>query len=219
MKPPYCELLRHMREPAKGYRVGPENSLLRDILPPQQFRSILDLGAGNGALGLLAGSTQRDDTTVTLCERQPELATLCQSNAALLPNPVSVVQADLREWTPSGRFDLIVANPPWYLPGDGQASSNPLTHQCTHALHGSVFDFCRRAAEWLDPGQASAFWLLFPSDRLAQAVSAIALSGLQLNAIWLCYARHTGAPFRVWLRASHVPSPCEIRECSILTAR
>lgn len=219
MKPPYCELARQLLEPVKGYRAGPENTLLLDVLPPRQFRSILDLGAGNGALGLLAGSTQPAHATVTLCERQPELVALCRSNATRLPNPVFVVQADVREWTPTNSFDLIVANPPWYLPGEGQASSNPLTHQCTHALHGSVVDFCSRAAEWLDPGPVSAFWLLFPSDRLAQAVSAIAQSGLHLNAMWLCYARHTGAPFRVWLRASHVSSPCEIHECTILTAR
>lgn len=219
MKPPYCDLIRQLAEPAKGYRAGPENALLADILPPRQFRSVLDLGAGNGGLGLLAGSLQHTDTTVTLCERQPELATLCRANAALIPNPVVVVQEDLREWSPSGRFELIIANPPWYASGEGQASSNAVTHQCTHALHGSVFDFCTRAAAWLDHSNASAFWLLFPSDRLAQAASAIAQSGLHLNALWLCHARHTGAPFRVWLRASHVPSLCEVRECSILTAR
>jgi tRNA1Val (adenine37-N6)-methyltransferase len=212
-------LQSRLTEPAKGYRAGPENAVILEILSGENYHSVLDLGAGNGSLGILAGSTQAADTPVTLCERQPELAQLCEKNAALRPKPVSVMQADLRDWAPGERFDLIVANPPWYPAGFGQSSSNPVTHQCTHALHGSVHDFCGRAAALLAAEESSAFWLLFPSDRLAEAVSALAQAGLHLNAIWLCHARHTGTPFRVWLRASHVPSTCELRECSVLTAR
>jgi tRNA1Val (adenine37-N6)-methyltransferase len=219
VNPPYCRLSAQLAAPPRGYRAGPENCVLPDILPPRQFRSILDLGAGNGSLGLLAGSTQGEEAKITLCERQPELAELCQMNAALLPNPVHVVQADLRVWDPFERFDLIIANPPWYPAGAGQASSNPVTHQCTHALHGSVFDFCSRAARWLEPGETSAFWLLFPADRLAEAVSAMSLAGLYVNAIWICHARHTSTPFRVWLCASHMPECCEVIQCSVLTSR
>lgn len=208
-----------LAEPRKGYRAGPENAVIVDLVRGHHFRSVLDLGAGNGSLGILAASTQPIGTTLTLCERQPELAQLCEQNAALLPLAVTVVQADLRDWVSPQHFDLIVANPPWYPPGSGQASSNPVTHQCTHALHGSVYEFCGRAAALLDMGEHAAFWLLFPSDRLAEATSAVSRAGLHLNAIWLCHARHTGAPFRVWLRASHVPSACELRECSVVTSR
>ncbi|MDJ0761974.1 MAG: methyltransferase [Myxococcota bacterium] len=88
----------------------------------------IDLGTGCGVVGLgvrAAGWTQR----LVLVERQRTLAALALRNATLngLNTDCDVLRADIRnlkDLLPAHRFDLIVANPPFWPVSNGHLPEN-----------------------------------------------------------------------------------------------
>jgi release factor glutamine methyltransferase len=104
--------------------------------PPNR---ILDLGTGTGCL-LLALLTEFPSATAIGVDLAPAAATLAQTNATRLglADRVSFVVAD---WTNpiSGRFDLIVANPPYIRRADIAALMPEVArHEPRAALDGGV---------------------------------------------------------------------------------
>lgn len=205
-------------EPRRGHRFRPESPLVGDLLDPTPApRSVLDLGAGCGVLGLVAGVVYGATAPhVVLVERDPVLAACARTNTAGVAFPVEVVAADIRELTRE-RFDLVLANPPYFAPGEGRASSNPSAHVATHALHGDVADFCAAAARHLAEG--GRFWLVYPSDRVCHAIEAIAAAGLCLRRIVVVHARHIGAPYRAWMCAAREAGTLHVASLTVWTRR
>ncbi len=208
---------RRVLEPRRGYRFAPENIVLHALIPGRERpASVLDLGAGCGVLGLIAADRCAKLERLILIERDPELAALARANAEPIAG-ASVVEADLRELDLAPRHDLVVANPPFYDPGEGRASRNATTRNATHAHHGGVEAFVRAAAAALTP--TGDLWLLYPADRLARALVALAASALCVREIHVVHARHSAGPFRCWICASHAPGPMVVNALSAWTPR
>ena len=92
-----------------------------------QVKSIMDLGAGCGIIGLELARRIKTEKLV-LVELQPEyLDHLEQNCRRFLPEDVEVEMwiTSFGELKVSRRFDLIVSNPPYYLAQSGQLSKNP----------------------------------------------------------------------------------------------
>ncbi len=88
---------------------------------------ILDLGAGSGILGIELARYLKPQT-LTLVEVQDEFLPFLEINAnRFLPSSVTPVIAMKRfsDYSSLEQFDLIVCNPPYYLPGKGEVSKNP----------------------------------------------------------------------------------------------
>lgn len=237
-------------QPRRGYRFGPENLLLPQLVRgPQEH--VIDLGAGCGVLGLLVahgvGASQ-----LTLVEREPNMAALCRHNASVYLHAtgsssettgsssgttgsssettesssettgshapaIHVAEVDLRSWHPP-RASLVIANPPFFAPGNGRMSSEPTTAGATHALYGGVADFVEAAAAALAP--SGCLWLLYPADHLVEALSALLSVGLGASKMVIVRARHTGRPYRVWICASAAPDrSLVVSEMTTWTAR
>lgn len=88
---------------------------------------ILDLGAGSGIIGIeLARSLK--PKLLEMVELQSDFIPYIRQNAELfLGRDIQVKISDLsfKEWIPSQKFDLIVSNPPYFLPGHGEQSIDP----------------------------------------------------------------------------------------------
>ena len=85
-------------------------------------RSILDLGAGSGIIGIELANLLRP-SRLTLLELQPEYFECLRFNRDhFLHQGVAceLVESAFKEWRCGEKFDLIVCNPPYYLPGHGQ---------------------------------------------------------------------------------------------------
>ncbi|MFP5386907.1 MAG: methyltransferase [Bacteriovoracia bacterium] len=88
---------------------------------------ILDLGAGCGVIGIeLAISFL--PRSLTLVELQKEYEEFLVKNLELLLPP-AIVESKIEicsfsTWKSSGTYDLIVCNPPYYLPGHGQKNKD-----------------------------------------------------------------------------------------------
>lgn len=89
-------------------------------------KSILDLGAGSGILGIeLANSFKA--TKLTLLEYQEDFLPFLQQNLKAVLSPVTsatVIKGSFGTIMANETFDLIVSNPPYYLKGEGEVSKD-----------------------------------------------------------------------------------------------
>ena len=93
---------------------------------------VLDLGAGCGIIGIeLANILQPQ--TLTLVEMQKEFLSIIDNNVEnfLDPKIKSIVYHDsFARWKNTGQYDLIVCNPPYFLPGHGKESPDKRKQIC-----------------------------------------------------------------------------------------
>ncbi len=87
-------------------------------------RRLLDLGAGSGVIGIELANLLAPDE-LTLLELQPEWGPYLEANVARVlraPTRAKIELVPLGEWNPPATFELIVCNPPYFLPGHGKPS-------------------------------------------------------------------------------------------------
>jgi len=213
----WVERANALSQPRTGYRFGPENLLLPDLLldaPHPAPATLIDLGAGCGILGLLGAMTTGADCC--LVERNAEMAEHLQRNLTAVSTPVQIVSDDLRSCELPAA-DLIVANPPFFRVGEGMRSKHETVRDATHSHHGELHDFVSVAASRLAPD--GHLWLLYPTDRIGQLFDAAAAQDLHLTALYNLHARHTGRSYRVWCRLEWQPAPLRLVCMSVLTER
>lgn len=125
-----------LRQPVRGHKAGTDAILLAAAVPPGQGRTIVDLGAGTGVVGLIL-ALREASARVILVERDHGMAALADENAGLngLGAQVRVVRADIAAparqlaaaGLAAGMADLVVSNPPFLV--EGQARSSPLAQR------------------------------------------------------------------------------------------
>lgn len=92
--------------------------------------SILDLGAGSGIIGIELANKLLPEK-LTLLELQEEWGEHLAYNLRTFLDPrvkSEVAFSSFGKWDSSEKFELIVANPPYYLPGHGQESQDKRKH-------------------------------------------------------------------------------------------
>jgi release factor glutamine methyltransferase len=92
--------------------------LALQLLPPQEERSVLDLGTGSGAIALAIAS-ERPRARVTGVDISPAALAVAKENSLALVLPQ--VAWRLGSWfeaVAGERFDVVVANPPYVAAGD-----------------------------------------------------------------------------------------------------
>ena len=142
----------------QGFRFSLDAVLLAHFAGLKEGWHICDLGCGCGIIALLLAS-RAANLSIDGIELQIELADMAARSMALNEIPqIQIHQADLRTLPPSwqDRYDLVVCNPPYFLPGTGKQS--PLT-QVALAKH--------ELSCTLDEVLASASRLLKSNGRLA----------------------------------------------------
>ena len=163
-------------QPSSGYRAGLDAVVLAATVAATEPLRVLDLGAGVGTVGLCIAA-RLPKTEVVLLEREPALAALAQQNIARngMAERVSVITADLNlpadslGLAPEG-FDHILANPPYQIEGNGNASPDGLKAR-SHAMPaGRLECWVRVMARLTKPGGTAA--MIHRADALGEILMA-----------------------------------------------
>ena len=107
---------------------------LPESAPETHSPRILDLGTGSGAVAL-ALQHARPDATVWAVDASEDALAVARANAARLQLGVQFIASDWLDAVDvqhTGRFDLIVSNPPYVADGDPHLAA--LTHEPLQAL-------------------------------------------------------------------------------------
>ena len=113
-----------LKQKKTGYRFSIDAVILAHHAIPRSGDKVLDLGTGCGIIPLILAYRHRD---INLCgvEVQPELAELAAVNVRdnRLEDRITVLCKDMKQLKPdktSGKFDLVVCNPPYRRQGSGR---------------------------------------------------------------------------------------------------
>jgi tRNA1(Val) A37 N6-methylase TrmN6 len=162
----------------RGHRAGHDAVLLADLAPPETEGLILDIGAGAGAVGLMA-ALHAPRARVGLVEIDPESCALAAENIACngLAARVSVHQADVLSAAArraAGLVDeaaaVVLTNPPFYdaarvrvTPDAGKARA--------HVASAPLAEWARGALALLAPG--GLFAMIHRADALSDCLAAV----------------------------------------------
>lgn len=89
--------------------------------------NVLDAGAGCGVIGIELCKNLKAQN-LTLLELQEDFSSYLEENVRLqgaASVKTEIVISSFGRWKPARAYDLIVSNPPYYLPGHGEPSSDP----------------------------------------------------------------------------------------------
>ena len=91
-------------------------AVLQHISNMEGIVSVVDLGAGSGALSL-AIATEAENARVIAVEKSTDAITWLKRNVSRIDEKVRIVQGDVSEVLIGVKCDLVIANPP-YIPDD-----------------------------------------------------------------------------------------------------
>ena len=117
--------------------------------------SIIDLGAGSGALAL-AIATEAPGSRVIAVEKSPEAIYWLKKNVSVIADNVRVVEGDVAEVLPGVKCDVVIANPP-YIPDAQELPRDVIGFEPHAALFGGPSGmelpriFIKAAARLLKP--------------------------------------------------------------------
>jgi tRNA1Val (adenine37-N6)-methyltransferase len=165
----------------QGFRHSMDAILLADFAVPRPSDRILDLGCGNGTIGLLLAHRHPHVRVVGL-EIQSDLASRARRGAEVngLHDFLEIVEGDLRRIEavlPRGWFDLVVCNPPYRELGRGRVHPDLETRQAKHELSATLSDIAAAMRYALAPkGRAC---LVYHASRLPDLVTGLRADRLE----------------------------------------
>jgi tRNA1(Val) A37 N6-methylase TrmN6 len=156
-------------------------------------RTVLDLGSGIGAVGMIAAWRLPGARFVTV-EAQSESVRLARKSARWngVEARFEIREGDFREpgvLRPDEKFDLILGSPPYFPPGSGVPGDHPQKIACRFELRGDIADYGATAARHLERG--GIFACVFPvspevqEQRLKDAASSAGLVIVRQRAVVL----------------------------------
>lgn len=181
-------------QPKHGYRVNVDSLLLVAFAGERTVERLVDLGAGVGALGLLAlrrGVARR----ALLVESSSALVALARENVARGGFDASVLELDVaRGRLKDSGVPLVLCNPPYYPPRSHRPALSPAK---AGARSGDVAPFLRVAAALLARKTGRALFC-YPAPQLPEFLTQAASVQLVAKRLRLVHA-HAGAPARLAL--------------------
>lgn len=220
---------RGLIQPEGAYRFGLEALLLATFAArilgqgrgAERECAVAELGSGCGA-ALLGVALRVPGARCLGLEREPVLVEAARANAGALglSGRVRFTQADVAARLPqeAGPQDMVLANPPWGLPGTGRCSPSGLREGALRAEStpgGDAFPiFCQAAARLLR--HKGLFCCIVPAAALTRICAALEAARLGLRRI-LPLRPHTGDAAHRLLLLAQKGACAEPVLCSPLT--
>ena len=155
-----CDHLFHGRiilhQNAKGHRAGTDAVLLAAACPRVEQGTLIDLGSGSGAVGLMA-AFHNPHACVVLVERDANAIELATHNieANSFSERMCVVEADIlapasqniAHGLKSEMADVVLTNPPFFEQGEGRMSPDSLRRGAHHMVDHPMCGHSNKAVQ------------------------------------------------------------------------
>ncbi len=126
-----------------------------------EVSAVLDIGAGTGLLSLMIA--QKNNSPIDAIEIDNDAFLQASKNLAASPwsERIKIFYADVKDFNPPSKYDIIISNPPFY---ENEWLSESLQRNTAH--HGRellLTDLLEIISDFLNPG--GKFYLLLPYKR------------------------------------------------------
>lgn len=185
----------------KGYSLNMDAVLLAHFVTLGKY--IADLGTGNGVIPLLL-TTRAASLRIWGIEIQETLIDRAQRSIEInkLGNQIFLEKGDIREISkryPSGLFDVVVCNPPFWVPGRGRSSSRREMVIAREEIYCNFMDVVK-AGDWL-LRQGGRMALIHLWERRQEVFSVFEKHGLKLHRWRKVMHTQESAPNRILVEA------------------
>lgn len=161
---------------------------LANFAAPAKGTTVCDLGAGTGILSvLLAGKYA---CTVTAVEIQQACCALIEENARLNGLNITVAHMPMQRF--SGRFDVVVCNPPYAKAGSGFPRANEAERIACTEEYVTFNEAAATAARLLSTG--GKFYLVHTCTRLAEVLATVKAHRLEPKTLQILRPSETKPP-------------------------
>jgi tRNA1(Val) A37 N6-methylase TrmN6 len=160
-------------QPADGYRVAVDAVLLAAAIAARPGQHVLDLGCGVGSAALCL-AWREPSLTIAGLDRETVFLDFARANATAnaMQERVGFVAGDVLEPPAElGRFDQVMANPPYLKRGTATVSAHPLKAAATMEGEARLADWIACAAALLRPG--GILTVIHRADRLGDLLAAL----------------------------------------------
>ncbi|MCD4650971.1 MAG: methyltransferase domain-containing protein [Candidatus Cloacimonetes bacterium] len=168
-----------------GQPVSSDTAFLVEILSQEispKMINILDVGCGNGIIALML-ARRFPATRITGIDIQPGLINLALKNADCCRVNVDFLKADLRKFSCIDKFNIIVANPPYFAIGSGRMGTDDERNRSRFELDCNLPDVIDCIARNCKPdGNA---YVMYPAMREAQLTEHIRKNGMMIVERWV----------------------------------
>ena len=191
------------------FPLGTDSVLLADFVRLPSKALAADLGAGVGTLGLLL-CARKPDCRVDGIELQAQAVDAARAviRENGMEGRVSVARGDLRQiadFSPAGRYDAVVANPPYFPAGSGAAAASESMALARTELGCTLAEVCAAAA-WL-LRWSGLFFLVHRPERLCDLMTELRGHGLEPKRLRLVRHRPDALPCLVLLESRRGGKP------------
>ncbi|MBR2935130.1 MAG: methyltransferase [Oscillospiraceae bacterium] len=161
-----------LEQPDGVFPLGGDTLALGSFATVRPRWQVCDLGTGSGALLLLLAGREAT-LSLTGVELDSTAAQAAQNNLSINGVDGQVVCGDLRTAPlPSGRFDLVISNPPYFAAGSGKSGGSA---RCEETC--SLDELCAAAARLVKNG--GRFALCHRPERLTDVLCTLRRHGLE----------------------------------------
>ena len=188
---------------AEHFRLSTDCVLLADFVNPGNVSRGIDLGCASGAAALLL-LARSEKLHMTGLEIVPAAAELARENMARngFTARSEIICGDIRQHRslfPTGAFDLVVANPPYFPLGSGQLSPDSDRAAARGETSCTLEDVCAAASFLCRTG--GSFCMVYKPERLTDAMCCMRRYALEPKRLRLVCHRADSAPNLVLLEA------------------